>query len=95
MLTARCGLTPLYIIQVTCQVTDRSVRVRFVVDQVALGQGFLPVLLFSPVSIFSPMLHIHLLVAVSRTTGEAWGNFPALTEVGKRWIESKIRGQFT
>jgi hypothetical protein len=33
--------------------------VSFPVDRVALGQVFLPVLLFSPVSIILPLLHIH------------------------------------
>jgi hypothetical protein len=34
--------------------------VGFVVDKVALGQVFLRVLQFSPVSIIPPLLHIHL-----------------------------------
>jgi len=33
---------------------------RFVVNKVALGQGFLPVLYSSPVSIIPPSLHTHL-----------------------------------
>jgi hypothetical protein len=33
--------------------------VGFVVDKVALGQGFLRVLRFFPVNIISPLLHIH------------------------------------
>jgi hypothetical protein len=33
--------------------------VRFVINNVALGQVFLPVLGFSPVSIIPPMLHTH------------------------------------
>jgi hypothetical protein len=33
---------------------------RFVVDKVALGHVFLRVLLFSPVSIIPPLLHIHI-----------------------------------
>jgi hypothetical protein len=37
----------------------RSVHVRFVVHEVALGQISLPVLQFSPVSIIPPMLHTH------------------------------------
>ena len=48
----------------------------------ALGQGFLTVLLFSPVSIFPPKLHIHLLVTVSRTMGEAWGTSLLLRKLG-------------
>ena len=35
------------------------VHVRFLMDQVALGQDFLPVLQFSPVSIILPMIHAH------------------------------------
>jgi hypothetical protein len=37
-----------------------SIHVGFVVDKVALGQVSLRVLLFSPVSIIPPLLHIHL-----------------------------------
>jgi hypothetical protein len=37
----------------------RLVHVRFVTYKVALGQLFLPVLQFSPVSIIPPMLHTH------------------------------------
>jgi hypothetical protein len=65
-----------------------SVTVRFVVDKVAILQYILPVLLFSPVSVIPPMLHIHLQLHVAftrRTKGES-GNFPknkALLEVGE------------
>jgi hypothetical protein len=38
----------------------RSVHVRLVVDKAALGQVSLRVLLFSPVSIIPPLLHIHV-----------------------------------
>jgi hypothetical protein len=34
-------------------------RVRFVVDEVAIGQGFLRVLRFSLVNIIPPILHTH------------------------------------
>jgi len=37
----------------------RLVHVGFLVDQVALGQGFLPALMFSPVSIIPPTFHTH------------------------------------
>jgi len=37
----------------------RPVRVGFVVDKLTLRQIFHSVLLFSPVFVFSPMLHIH------------------------------------
>jgi hypothetical protein len=37
-----------------------SIHVGFVVDKVALGQVFLPVLRFSPANIIPPLLHIHL-----------------------------------
>jgi len=48
----------------------RPVYVRFVMERVALGQVFIPVLLFSPVSINPPVLHnhLHLHAAVSRRT---------------------------
>ena len=36
-----------------------SVHVRFVVENMALGQDFLPVLQFSPVSTIPPILHTH------------------------------------
>ena len=56
----------------------RSVHVRFVVDEVALRQVFLRVLLFSPVSIIPlmPHNHLHLHVAVTRrTNGRSLGTF--------------------
>jgi hypothetical protein len=37
-----------------------SVHVGFVVDKVALGQGFLGVLQFAPVRIIPPWLHTHV-----------------------------------
>ena len=40
----------------------KSFHVRLVVDKVALGQFFLRVLRFSPVSTISPVLHIHTIV---------------------------------
>jgi len=48
-----------------------DVYVRFVMDSVALGQVFIPVLLFSPVSINPPNLrnHLHLHAAVTRSLG--------------------------
>jgi hypothetical protein len=49
---------------------SRSVHVRFVVDKVALRQGFLLVLRCFPFSIIPPMLHTHfyLHVALTRRT---------------------------
>ena len=49
----------------------------FVVDKMALGQIFLPLLLLSPASIIQPMLHTHLHLHVGLKqggggTGEAW-----------------------
>jgi hypothetical protein len=49
-----------------------SVYVGFVVDKVALGQVFLPVLQFSHVSMIPPMLHTHLHInttLIRRTSG--------------------------
>jgi hypothetical protein len=40
--------------------TPGLIHMGFVVDKVALGQVFLRVLRFSPVSIIPPLLHIHL-----------------------------------
>jgi hypothetical protein len=51
----------------------RSVHMGFVVDKVALGLVFLPVLQFSPVSIIPPMLHTHLhlhIALIRRRNGE-------------------------
>jgi hypothetical protein len=48
-------------------------------NKVALGQGFLRVLLFSPVSIITSMLHIHLHLHVAvtrRENGRNLGTFP-------------------
>jgi len=46
---------------VTAEARFRSqVSLTFVVDRVALGQVFMPVLRFSPVSIVPPMLHTQL-----------------------------------
>lgn len=56
----------------------------------ALRQGFLTVLLFSPVIIFPPMLHILLLVAMSRTMGEAWEPYLLLRKFGECWVESTV-----
>jgi hypothetical protein len=56
----------------------RSVLVRFVVDKVALGQVFLQILRFSPVSIIPPILHTHLhlhLAITGRIKGRSLGTF--------------------
>jgi hypothetical protein len=45
----------------------RLVHLRYVVGKVALGQGFLPSVSFSPVSIIQPLLHTHLCLHVART----------------------------
>jgi hypothetical protein len=53
--------------------------VRFVANKVALGLGFLGVLLFSSVNIIPPMLHTdpHLhVVLTSRTNGRSLESFP-------------------
>ena len=54
---------------------SRPIHAIFVVKTEALGQAFLPELLFSSVIIISPVLHInlHLHVALTRwEKGEAW-----------------------
>jgi hypothetical protein len=48
----------------------RPFHVRFVVDQVALAQGFLRVLWFSPVSTIQPMVHTHLICMLLRVEGQ-------------------------
>ena len=54
------------------------VRVRFVVGKEALGQVFIQVLRFSPVSIIPSMLHTHLrlhVVLTRMTNGRSMGTF--------------------
>jgi hypothetical protein len=46
----------------------RSVHVRLVVDKVALGQVFLRVRPFSPVSVIPPMLHTDSVICYRRYT---------------------------
>jgi hypothetical protein len=56
----------------------RSVHVRFVMDKVALGQVFLPVLRFPPVSVIPSVFHIHFHLHVAltrRTNGRSLGTF--------------------
>jgi hypothetical protein len=78
----------------------RSVCVTFVVDRVALGQVFIPVLRFSPVSIIPSMLHtqLHLHVALTRRTNRrslgTFRNSSALSAVGERWIEKYSKAEF-
>jgi hypothetical protein len=49
------------------------VHIRFVVDQMALGQASFQVLLFSPASIIPPGMHIlHLLLLSEGQAGETW-----------------------
>ena len=56
------------------------VHVKFVVDKVALGQGFLQVLWVSPVSVIPPMIHTHyhLNVVLPRTKRVKSGNLPKI-----------------
>jgi hypothetical protein len=63
------------------------IHMTFVVDKVALGQVFLQVLRFSPVSIIPPMLHTHLLLHAflnRRRNNETWepSKSNALLELG-------------
>jgi len=73
---------------------SRSVHVRFVANKVALGQVFLGVLLFSPVSIMPPMLHSdpHLLVVfTSRTNGRSLKiSQKCSLEIGEHRIEREF-----
>jgi hypothetical protein len=48
-----------------------ALRVRFVVDNVSLGQVFLPVLRFSPVSIIPSLLHTLLYLHDIRFSGKS------------------------
>ena len=56
----------------------------FVLGEVALGQGFLRVLRFSPLSTILPTLDIHLqlhAILTSRTNGESRGTFQQTAKV--------------
>jgi hypothetical protein len=68
----------------------RSVYVGFMVDNMAIGQVFLPVLQFSPVSIIPPMFHTHFcqrFPLTSRTNWQSLGtlNSKALLFIGEHW----------
>ena len=76
-----------------------GVRLRFVVDKVALRQVLLPVLLFSPVSTTPPMPHTpsHLLVALTRRSNGPnleLSKRNALPESVECWIENYIHLRF-
>jgi len=67
------------------------VRVRFVVDKVALGQAVLRVLRFSPVIIL-PIFHTHHLNVTlnRRTIGRSLGTVKqsrAVSDIGEQWTE--------
>jgi hypothetical protein len=70
-----------------------SVHVGFVVDKVAMGQVFLPVIWVSLVSITPPTLHVHshlYIVIARRTNWRRTGKLPKssfLSEMGDPWIE--------
>jgi hypothetical protein len=75
--------------------------VRLVVEKVALGQVFIPVVLFFfAVSIIPPMLHNHLhlyVVGIRRMNGRGLGNFQNAVFFRKwrivlRWIFRKWEG---
>jgi hypothetical protein len=73
----------------------RSVHVRFVVDKAAIGQGFLRVLWFSPVTLTPPMLHAHLYLCFSYQKDERAkpGNLQkrkVLLEIGEHRIEKSF-----
>jgi hypothetical protein len=75
------------------QLNPRSFHVRFVVDRVAMGQDFLRLLRFPPVSIIPSMIHthLHLRVAFVRRTNkrslETFEKTMFFSEIGKHWIE--------
>jgi len=74
--------------------------VTFVVDTVALGQVFIPVLRFPPVSIIPSVLHtrLHVHVAVTRRTNMrslgTFQNSSAVSAMGERWIEKYSKAEF-
>jgi hypothetical protein len=57
------------------------------VDKVALGQVFLPVRLFSPVSTIPPMHHTHLDLHAGLTRSLGHSRSSAFSEIGEHWIE--------
>ena len=74
---------------------SRSVHVRFVANKVALGQGFLEVLLFSPVNTMPTTLHTdpHLhVVFTSRTNGRSLetSQKQCSSEIGEHRIEREF-----
>ena len=77
-----------------------SVHIRFVVDRVALEQGFLPILRFHPDSTITPMLHthVHLHATHTRTNGRnpgtsqtAFGNRGALERKTVLFSSERLR----
>jgi hypothetical protein len=66
----------------------RSVRVRFVVDKLALGQAFVRVFRVSSVSIIPPLLHTHLNLHVTFTRA----NGRCLRTFQKAMLFRKSRG---
>jgi hypothetical protein len=57
--------------------------VRFVVHKVALGQGFIPVILFLPVIIIPHLLHTHLHLSTAVTRPESLSKSSALSDILK------------
>jgi hypothetical protein len=69
-----------------------SVHLRFMEDKLTTEQGFLGLLVFSPVSIIPPMLHLHLhlhVLLIKRTNGRSPGtlkNAVLFRKFGDLWI---------
>ena len=76
---------------------SRSVHAKFVVDEVALGKGFLRILPFSPVSIIKLMsldiLHLHVATVQKekRAKPRKRPKNSAVAKVGKHWIGKYLK----
>jgi hypothetical protein len=68
-----------------------SIHLGFVVDKVALGQGFLRVLQFSPANIIPPLLHMHLSPPheVCDSSDQASGGIRGFTSDPALWLETE------
>ena len=82
--------------------TRAIVRVSFIVDEVALGQGFLQTFPVYPVNIISPMYHTSAppssfslnTTLVRRTSGLSLGAFKQgspLSDIGQHWTEKSFQ----
>lgn len=72
----------------------RSIHVEFMVDNMALGHVFLPVIQFSPVSIILQMLHTHFCLRVPLTRRANWQSLGTLTSKALSFIREQWIGKY-